>query len=118
MSTPQTFKQIADTLQAQLESLLVETVQPTVQAAIKQVPVILEREDMTMEDKRAAIQLLQQAITAPLVSALTGTALGMSMREAEIHYHVADACEQVRNQRMTQIAKEMIGTTDNENSSN
>lgn len=94
--TEKTFQQVAEELSSSLNTLLVEVVQEPLTAALAQFPVILERSDLTIEQKGEALRELQRALASPLIGALVGTAHAANMPLATLLFHIGDAWEQVR----------------------
>lgn len=108
MSTPPSLEDVAERLRKELNELIGGVTKEQVHAALEQLPKLMERTDWDMDQKKAAIELIQVAVITPFISAVASIGHGSSMELGAVLFHMGNAWEQVRAQRLSIMAEQML----------
>jgi hypothetical protein len=106
--TPHTFHDVMKRLRTDLDLLIMETVNAPLQAAIAQIPAIMQRKDLTEETKKEMLEELQLSIVAPFIGTLVYAALGAHMDLPTLLYNIGQGWEEIRAKHMAQAAQEIL----------
>lgn len=108
MAEDRDFEQLADELRKDMNELMLESVREPMNAAIAQIPLLLQRQDWPMEKRIAAVRLLQVAVASPFLNAAVNSAHASGMDLGTFLNYVGSAWEEVRSQHMAHMAADML----------
>lgn len=101
-------EKLANELRGQMNELMVAAVKEPMEAALQQIPIIMERGDWTMDQKVAAVRALQVAIISPFINAAVNASHSSGMDLGLFLNYCGAAWEEVRHQHITHIAADML----------
>lgn len=108
MAEAQDFEKLADELRKNMNELMMESVREPMNAAIAQIPLLLQRQDWEMEKRVAAVRMLQVAIASPFLNAAVNSAHASGMDLGTFLNYVGSAWEEVRSLHMAHMAADML----------
>lgn len=108
MTTPENFEQLVEELRKQMNELMMEAVREPMNAAIAQIPTLMQREDWSQENKVKGVQAVRIAVCAPFLNAAVNAAHASGMDLGTFLNYVGSAWEEVRHQHMAHLAADML----------
>jgi hypothetical protein len=91
-----------------MNEMVQESVREPIQAALSQIPIILQRQDWSMDVRVAAVRTLQVAIISPFLNAALNAAQVSGLDLGTFLNYVGSGWEELRSKHMTDVALGML----------